>query len=158
MRWRLVDKAISFTPWEAIAIIKAGSLEEYSLLERWGERGLAPASLLLESCVQAARWLVETSSSFSLTCDLQEVGFWHAMEGLRPGERYWVFLRVVERGNESLTLSLRQKRLLPGQGVPEPDFRCDGEADGMFSVSLTHLAARYLPRDRECLWQEIRHE
>ena len=158
MRWRFVDKAVFFTPWEAIAIIKAGSLEEYSLLERWGESGLAPASLLLESCVQAARWLVEASSSFSLTCELREVVFWHGMEGLRPGERYWAFLQVVERDGESLTLALRQKRLLPGEGALAPDFGCNSEADGMFSVSLTHLAARYLPCDRECLWQEIRHE
>ncbi|MCL2591452.1 MAG: hypothetical protein FWD67_11435 [Betaproteobacteria bacterium] len=157
MRWRFVDKAVFFAPWKAIAIIKAGSLEEYKLLERWGENGLAPASLLLESCVQAARWLVEASSSFSLTCDLQEVGFWRATEGLRPGERYWAFLQVVERGDESLTLALRQKRLLPGEGPLDSDASYNGEADGRFSVSLTHLAARNLPHDRECLWQEIRH-
>ena len=163
MRWRFTDKALLFAPWEYIATVKAGSLEEYSLLERWGETGKAPGSLLLESAVQAARWLVEASSSFTHSCVLREINHWRATDGLRPGERFCVFLRVTERSGEHLSLALRQKRVMPGERLPETAFREQpddtgraDDADGLFSVSLTPLKDWYLPGDRETLWRELR--
>ena len=157
MRWRFTDKALFFEPWASIVTVKAGSLEEYSLLERWGETGKAPASLLLESCVQAARWLVEASSAFTLSCDLREIDAWQCLDGLRPGERYCVFLRVTERSGDHVALAARQMRVLPGGALPGPEFRqSEGREDGRFSVSLAPLAERYLPGDRESLWRELR--
>jgi hypothetical protein len=157
MRWLFTDKALYFEPWKCIMAVKAGSLEEYGLLERWGEPGQAPASLLLESCVQTARWLVEASSSFTQSCDVTAIDYWRSMEGLHPGERYCVLLRVLERHENRLALTANGLRVMPGAALPGAAFRNEpGEADGTFSVSFTPLAARCLPADRECLWREIR--
>lgn len=156
MRWRFTDKALLFEPWERIVTVKAGSLEEYSLLEPWGDTGRAPASLLLESCVQAARWLVEASSAFTLSCVLRDISIWQAMDGLRPGERYCAALWVTERSETHLTLALRHARVMPGEDLPGTEFRQSrGEADGVFSVSFTPLDEWHAPGDRECLWREM---
>lgn len=156
MRWRFTDKALFFKPWERIVTVKAGSLEEYCLLEPWGETGRSPAALLLESCVQTARWLVEASSAFTLSCALREIACWQAMDGLRPGERYCAALRVTERSGTHLSLALRQARVMPGEALPGTDFQqCEGDADGVFTVSFTPLEEWHAPGDRECLWREM---
>ena len=156
MRWQLTDKALFFSSWDALLMLKAGSLEEYSLLERWGEPGQAPAALLLESCIQSARWLVEASSSFTLSCEPREIIFWNAIPGLLPGERFCAFLQVTERNPAQISFSLRQKRILPGDALPDMDFwQSPGEMDGALSCALTPLDAWYSPADRACLWREI---
>ena len=157
MRWRFTDKAVSFAPWESIAIVKAGSLEEYGLLERFGESGLSPASLVLESCVQAARWLVEASSSFAVSADLLEVDFWRVMPGLTPGERLYASLRVEARHAGSVRFAAYQHRAAPGEAFFAEVLTPDGarEPDGVFSMAFSPLAERYLPGDRACLWGEL---
>jgi hypothetical protein len=156
VRWRFPDKALSFSPWESILTLKAGSLEEYSLLNIWGESACAPASLLLEGCIQSARWLVEASSSFSLSCEPAEITFWQAPSGLRPGERFCMFLRVAERGSKYVRFILRQKILLPNEPPPAPEIWQVGDRiDGVLTCTLTPLSEHYLPVDRASLWQEI---
>ncbi len=157
MRWRFTDRALFFEPWEGIMTVKAGSLEEYSLLERWGEPGQAPPALLLESCVHAAHWLVEASSSFTLSCDLLAIDYWRSMEGLRPGERYCVLLLAVERRESQMTLAAHHWRVKPGGELPDAGIRPDRtEAAGLFSVAFAPLEERHIPEDRACLWRELR--
>lgn len=137
--------------------VKAGSLEEYSLLERWGKAGNVPATLLLESCVHAARWLVEASSSFTQSCILRDITYWRSMDDLLPGERFCVSLRVADRSASHLSLAAYQTRVMPGESVPGVDFRrCEDEADGLFSVAFAPLGEWHSPGDRECLWRELR--
>ncbi|MDR0441671.1 MAG: hypothetical protein LBI59_11950 [Candidatus Accumulibacter sp.] len=156
MRWRFTDKALFFSPWAAILTLKAGTLEEYSLLERWGEPGRAPAAFLLESCFQSARWLVEASSAFALSCAPVEVAHWRALPGPRPGERFCAFLRVTGRDSAQIRFALRQKILAPGEDAPAPDaWPAVGEDDGRFTCAFTPLSAWDSPADRACLWQEI---
>jgi len=161
MRWRFTDKVLSFTPWQAVVTLKAGSLEEYSLLERWGRPGEAPAVLVLEACIQSARWLVEASSAFSQNIEPLEIVHWRVMDGLRPGERLRISLRVEERSAEHICFKAWQERLLPGQvcasvsSSPACDSPDAAEPDLLFSAALVPLAERFLPRDRECLWQEL---
>jgi len=157
MRWRFADKALAFAPWRSITILKAGSLEEYSLLERWGERGLAPATLLLETCVQAARWLVEASSDFTLGCEAEEIDAWPAPVGLRPGERFCVALRVEDRDGRRIRFGVRQRVLAPGESLPAPDAAWDESGEeARLTCAFVPLAERCLPVDRLCLWQEMR--
>ena len=73
MRWRFTDRVERFEPWRAIETRKAVSLEEYSLLERFGREGAFPESLVLECCVEAARWLVAASSGFDQAGVLEAV-------------------------------------------------------------------------------------
>lgn len=156
MRWRFVDKALHFVPWEAILTLKAGSLEEYSLLERWGEPGRAPGLLALETCIQSARWLVEASSGFALTCDPVEIALWRAVPGLRPGERFCAFLRIDARDDKHVHFALGQKTVPPGEAPPGVDFwREARQTAGRLSCRLTPLERRCLPADRACLWEEI---
>jgi hypothetical protein len=168
MRWRFTDKVLAFVPWRAIVTLKAGSLEEYSLLERWGVPAEAPSALVLEACIQSGRWLVEASSAFSQTIEPLEIPCWRVMEGLRPGERLRVSLRVEERSEERIRFKVWQERLLPGQaetcagGVSSESpmsTACDlphtAEPDLLFTAALMPLEERSLPLDRECLWQEL---
>jgi len=167
MRWRFTDKVLSFTPWQAVVTLKAGSLEEYSLLERWGRPGEAPVVLALEACIQSARWLVEASSAFSQSIEPLEIAHWRVMEGLRPGERLRISLRVEERSAEHICFKVWQERLLPGQTEvcasvssgasmsPACDLPDAAEPDLLFSAALVPLEERFLPRDREYLWREL---
>ena len=165
MRWRFTDKVLAFAPWQAIVALKAGSMEEYGLLERWGSPGEAPAILALEACIQSGRWLVEASSAFSQTLDPLEISSWRVMEGLRPGERLRVSLWVEERSAERIRFKARQERLLPGRTCEEVspgeslsiayDLSGTTEPDLLFSATLVPLAERFLPLDRACLWREL---
>jgi hypothetical protein len=157
VRWRFTDKILFFSPWEAILTLKAGSLEEYSLLERWGEPGRAPATLLLEACVQSARWLVEASSEFTRSCDPVEITHWQTPPGLRPGERFCALLRVEAREAEHIRFRVGQKILAPGESPP-PIEAIRAAVDGVSAsllCALTPLDDRHLPADRACLWREI---
>ena len=157
MRWRFADKVLAFAPWQAIVTLKAGSLEEYSLLDRWGSPGQAPAILTLEACIQSARWLVEASSAFSQTIEPLEISRWQVMAGLRPGERLRVRLRVTSHSAERIGFHAWQDRLLPGQTDAGPGARphAADEPDMDFSAALTPLAGHCLPADRACSWREL---
>ena len=157
MRWQFTDRILHFQPWKTISVLKAGSLEEYSLLERWGEPGQAPAALLLESCIQAARWLVEGSSGFTLTCEPLEIPYWKVLPGLKPGERFCIFLQVAEQDRAQISFYVHQHRVLPGETLPAPDFGLNGqqEPDALLTAALVPLTERCLPADRECLWREL---
>ena len=179
MRWRFTDKVLAFTPWRSILSLKAGSLEEYGLLERWGEPGQAPAILLLESCLQAARWLVEASSDFSLSLEPLEIRHWPAGQGLKPGECLCWFVQTEERNSGYIRFIARQRRLAPGErldpawSAPVPDNEDHSRREQnapwplswtaplpdapefTFTAAFTPLAALYPPADRACLWREI---
>ncbi|MDR3213472.1 MAG: hypothetical protein LBT71_06090 [Azoarcus sp.] len=157
MRWRFPDKALFFSPWESILTLKAGSLEEYSLLDRWGEQGCVPSALLLESCIQSARWLVEASSSFVLSCEPVDIAHWQAPPGLRPGERFCALLRVTARDAEYIHLVLRQKILAPNEPLPALQAWQDTDKgdDGGVTCAFVPLQTRHLPADRACLWREL---
>jgi 3-hydroxymyristoyl/3-hydroxydecanoyl-(acyl carrier protein) dehydratase len=78
MRWRFADRIDAFEPWRRISGRKGISLEEYSLLERFGRRGVLPESLVLETCVHFARWLVAASSDWRQSCllaGIEEFGY-----------------------------------------------------------------------------------
>jgi 3-hydroxymyristoyl/3-hydroxydecanoyl-(acyl carrier protein) dehydratase len=73
MRWCFVDRIESYLEWKSITALKAVSFEEFYLLEKQGRQGEFPESLLLETCVEALRWLIVRSSGFQLTSALHTV-------------------------------------------------------------------------------------
>ena len=107
MRWRLVDHMSDFAPWVTISGRKAISLEEYLLLEPFGRQGFLPESLILESCVELARWLVGASSAFSLTATLSEVGEFRVDEPAGIGQLLDLTARVRNRRPDDLELECR---------------------------------------------------
>jgi 3-hydroxymyristoyl/3-hydroxydecanoyl-(acyl carrier protein) dehydratase len=73
MRWYFIDRIESFIKWKSITALKAVSFEEFHLLEKQGRQGVLPESLLLETCVEALRWLIVRSSEFQLSSALHAV-------------------------------------------------------------------------------------
>jgi hypothetical protein len=145
MKWRLVDRVVAFAPWEQISAAKALSFEETTLLERWGREGDVPPALLLESCVEAARWLVAVSSGFTRTaalsqCDRFEFG------PVGPAVTLTVSVSVTSRSAERL--EVRAECRAPGRREPV--------AQGQLALELLPLAGSF---DREwvmALWGDLR--
>ncbi len=99
MKFRLVDRIVSWTPWSAIRGVKAASFEEYMLKAPFGGDAALPDTLLLESLFQLGNWLIVLSSDFAqlgLVVRTEAVAFDNR---LRPGE-HAVLEAVVRRHRE----------------------------------------------------------
>lgn len=80
MRWQLVDKIDSISPWKSAAGTKVVSFEEYSLKKLWDEKGIFPNTLLIESVLQLGAWLIIYSSGFKiqpLIVKIDKINFKH---------------------------------------------------------------------------------
>jgi hypothetical protein len=144
MKWRFVDRIRAFEPWREIAADKAVSFEECCLLERWGRAGEFPASLVLESCVEAARWLVAASSDFTRTAALSECDRFE-FSHLRPAAPLAISVVVTSRSEQRL--AVRAEGRAPGRSGPV--------AQGQLALDLLPLADSF---DREWLmglWREL---
>ena len=157
MRWRLADRVESFEPWREIRGRKAVSLEEYELLAPLGREGACPESLVLESCVEFARWLVAASSNFEKTCVLEAVGDFRFLEEAGMGDSLAVAVAAAgERGKVSGPLAVKAPDTfslfalqcrVERQGRPV--------AAGGIVVGLLPLAEGYDREAVECLWREL---
>lgn len=160
MRWQFVDRITRFERWAAIEGRKAVSLEEYSLLEPLGRKGMLPETLVLESCVHLARWLVVASSDFQDSC-------------LLTGADDFAFEREAGAGS-SLVMSLTcDPGRLPqlrtqedGGRTREPDpgefeVRCvvtDGRdrlAHGDLRLCRIPLGEIAVPDEEAAMWREL---
>jgi 3-hydroxymyristoyl/3-hydroxydecanoyl-(acyl carrier protein) dehydratase len=105
MKFRFVDRIISWTPYQRITGLKAVSFEEYSLKEPLGELARLPETLLLESFLQLGNWLILLSSDFSqmgMVVRISEVRF-HA--GLGPGQQVRMDVALTRRREDGFELS-----------------------------------------------------
>ena len=87
MKFRMVDRILTWEPRRTISGIKAVAFEEYELRERLGDEPCLPESLVMESLFQLGNWLVVLSTDYaqmSLIVRWDEVRF---LERLRPGQR-----------------------------------------------------------------------
>lgn len=152
MRWRFVDKIDSFQPWRSAAGRKAVSLEEYSLGEPFGRKGVLPESLVLESCVQLVRWLVARSSEFRSTCILSEIDGFSLLREVGMGDVLAVAAEVVGGEGEAPAEPLAGDRLRA-----ECRVRSGGElvARGALSFGLLPMAAVADPEATEAIWREL---
>ena len=97
MKFRMVDRILSWNPGRGIRGVKAVSFEEYSLKEPFGGPAALPESLLLQAAFELGAWLLMLSSDF------QEGGAAEGWEEAQfiapvgPGER--VLLEVVARAD-----------------------------------------------------------
>ena len=143
MRWHFLDRVIRFEAWKAIEGRKAVSLEEYSLLEPFGRKGCLPESLVIESCVHLARWLVVASSSFEQTCSLSAIERFEFERETVPGSALTLVLAVVGRQEGSIRLSCRVHA--GGQPV----------GGGELTVATAPLRETATAEDMRTLWQEL---
>jgi 3-hydroxyacyl-[acyl-carrier-protein] dehydratase len=105
MKFRLVDKITSWSPYQSISGIKAVSFEEYCLKESFGDEPRLPETLLLESFLQLGNWLILLSSDFKETgmvVRISEVCF-HGF--LLPGQQLRMEVTLVRRREDGLELS-----------------------------------------------------
>ena len=105
MKFRLVDRILSWSPHERIVGVKAVSFEEYSLKEAFGEETRLPETLLLESFLQLGNWLILLSSDFQqmgMVVRISEVRF---CGNLRPGQQLQMEITLVRQRGDGFELS-----------------------------------------------------
>jgi len=97
MKFRMVDRILSWDPERGIRGVKAVSFEEYSLKEPFGGPAALPESLLLQSAFELGAWLLIFSSDFKeggAAMGWEEAKF---VTPVGPGER--VLLEVTARAD-----------------------------------------------------------
>jgi len=86
MKFRMVDRILSWEKQRSIRGVKSVSLEEYHLREALGCEASLPETLVMESLFQLGNWLIMLSSDFTrmgLLVRTEEVRF---MDLLRPAQ------------------------------------------------------------------------
>ena len=144
MKFRLVDKIISWRPYESITGIKAVSFEEYSLKDPFGDERRLPETLLLESFLQLGNWLILLSSNFNemgIVIRLFEVRFHDA---LKPGECVNMHINLGRRREDGFEMS--------GEGRVNNKVVISGLACLAVPVPTTEYAN---PEDLKVLFSEI---
>ena len=139
MRWRFADRIDAFEPWTRISGRKSVSLEEYSLLTRLGREGVLPESLVVESCVQLARWLVAKSSSFEQTCLLAGIDSFAFEREVGMGDSLRMTVTVRDRSEDSFSAHCEVSDV----------------AQGELLLTLIPLAETCDPENTATLWHEI---
>jgi 3-hydroxyacyl-[acyl-carrier-protein] dehydratase len=105
MKFRLVDKILSWTPHQQITGIKAVSFEEYCLKEAFGDEPRLPETLVLESFLQLGNWLLLLSSDFTqmgMVIRISEVRF---RDFLRPGQHLRMDVELARQNEDGFELS-----------------------------------------------------
>ncbi len=135
MRWRCVDHIEEYVPWQSIRGIKSVSFEEGSLLRHFGRENEYSASLLIEGCVELARWLAAASSEFSQIAVLDQVESFQFTSAVETGDRMTIVLeadsdredckmfarcRVVDK-DRAIAGGRLQLTLLPMNNYCDPD-------------------------------------
>ena len=144
MKFRLVDKITSWSPWQNISGLKAVSFEEYSLKEAFGERPRLPETLLLESFLELGNWLVVLSSDFRQMGTVARISEVRFHNYLLPGQRLRLEVRMIRRREDGFELA--------GQGF------VDGRdvISGLGCLATPAPLAEYLdPDDMRVLFSEI---
>ena len=144
MKFRLVDKITSWTPYQHISGIKTVSFEEYCLKEAFGEEPRLPETLLLESFLQLGNWLIMLSSGFKemgIAVRISEVRF---HDCLKPGQKLRLEVRSLRRRAEGFELT--------GEGQVEGR----QVISGLGCLAVPVPLAEYLnPQDMQVLFSEI---
>ncbi len=144
MKFRLVDKITSWTPWQNITGVKAVSFEEYSLKEAFGEQPRLPDMLLLESFLQLGNWLVMLSSDFQQMGMLARISDVQFHDSLLPGQRLHLEVKLVRRRDDGFELA--------GQGQVAGRSIISGTG---CVAALAPLAEFQNPEDMRVLFSEI---
>ena len=102
MRFALVDRVVEVTPGERIVAVKAVSLSEEYLADHFPTFPVLPGVLMLESLVEAGRWLVWSSEDFA-----------HSLILLREAKN--VTYKSFVTPGETLRVEVKCRRLTRGE-------------------------------------------
>ena len=86
MKFRMVDRILTWQPRRSITGVKAVSFEEYSLKSPWGPEAALPESLVMECLFQLGNWLIVLSSDFTQMGLLVRIGEVQFHGSLGPGQ------------------------------------------------------------------------
>ncbi len=143
MRWYFIDRIESYLEWQSITALKAVSFEEFTLLEKQGRLGEFPETLLLETCVEALRWLIVRSSGFQLASALRSVEAFKMFSPARCGDVLRLTVAVVEHSQDAVTafcaVACSRANL----------------AEGRISMDLTPLHLYFDPSMSQGTWKEL---
>lgn len=105
MRFRLVDRILSWEPRKRISGLKAVGYAECSLKESTGEDLRLPDSLLVESFFQLGNWLIALSSDFAAMGLIIRARRIEVMGVVRPGDLLRMSSTVERFREDSVMLS-----------------------------------------------------
>jgi len=144
MKFRLVDKIVSWSPYQRITGIKAVSFEEYCLKEFLGDEPRLPETLLLESFLQLGNWLILLSSDFKETGMVVRISEVRFAGFLLPGRQLRMEVTLARRREDGFEMS--------GEG------KVDGRTviTGLGCLAVPILASEHAdPDDLRVLFSEI---
>jgi 3-hydroxyacyl-[acyl-carrier-protein] dehydratase len=144
MKFRMVDRILSWEPKRRIRGVKTVSFEEYCLRSPLGYDERLPESLLMESLFQLGNWLVILSSEYTRMGLIVRTGEVTFLEPLRPGEHMVM---------ETVVRSYRDDGVLL-DGTARVDGRRIVEGRGCLAVP-TPLEEYYRAEDLKVLFSEI---
>jgi len=142
MKFRFVDKIISWSPHERIAGIKTVSFEEYCLKEAFGDEPRLPETLLLESFLQLGNWLVLLSSDFNHMAAVARISEVRFHDYFLPGQQLRMSVTVVRRHDDGFELAgegrVNGRTIISGLGclavpVPAAEYANPGDLRVLFS-------------------------
>jgi len=120
MKFRMVDRIISFQPKRSIRGTKVVSFEEYQLKSAFADESHLPETLIMEGLFQLGNWLIMLSSDFSQIGLLVRTNQVQFLEALRPGQSLLMEVEVRSYRSEGIVFDGRafadQKTVVTGKG------------------------------------------
>jgi 3-hydroxymyristoyl/3-hydroxydecanoyl-(acyl carrier protein) dehydratase len=144
MRFRLVDRILSWEARQRIAGLKAVTYAECALKESWGGGLRLPDSLLFESIFQLGNWLIMLSSDFSSLGLIIRARRIQALGQARPGDVMRMEVAVQRYRDDGVMLN--------GTGSIEGRPVCVGEG---CIAALAPLADFVDPEEMRRLYREL---
>jgi 3-hydroxymyristoyl/3-hydroxydecanoyl-(acyl carrier protein) dehydratase len=144
VKFRLIDRIVSWTPHQRICGVKAVSFEEYSLKVAFGDEARLPETLLLESMLQLGNWLILLSTDFRQMGMVTRILGVRFHDYLRPGQQARLEITLVREREDGFEFS--------GEG------RVNDRAiiSGLGCLAVPVDAAEYVnPEDLKVLFSEI---
>ena len=105
MKFLMVDQIIAWKANQSISGIKAVSFEEYCLRTPLGYEESLPESLLTQSFIHLAEWLVILSSDFQTIGFPEEIENIRFFSSLRPGQKMHLSLWASSCTNNEIMIN-----------------------------------------------------
>lgn len=138
----MIDRVTKFESWKSIEGKKTVSLEELLMLDD-GTGNYLPQTLVLESCIELARMLINRSSDFTISSILSEAEEFSFPSRVGAGEVMKISAEITGRDDETASfkcrISLSEKEAVSGQ----------------ITVSLIPLKELSEHKQIKIMWEEV---
>lgn len=120
MKFRMVDRIISFQAEKSIRGVKALSFEEYELKSAMADEPHLPETLIMEALFQLGNWLIMLSSDFSRMGLLVRTNQVKFLDRVRPGQSLAMEATVRSYRNDGIlfdgTACVNSRIIAAGKG------------------------------------------